>query len=164
MNLRGRIKKNAHVMATVFAAAALTSPLGGQQLDDDDLMPVNNGVLLMRDHSHGSDNADWMKFETDPCGFLERVQSKHSMLRQSALADGMDDFDDEPTPEEEARNMVGRWLSAHSEIAVIGDAIDKSCDTYLPDDDEELAPDVLAGWKHQTREPSIRTRSTLQIV
>jgi hypothetical protein len=125
-------------------------------------MPVNNGVLLMRDHSHGSDNADWMKFETDPCGFLERVQSRRSMLRQSALDDGMDDFDD-PTPEEEARNMVGRWLSAHSEIAVIGDAIDKSCDTYLPGDDEELAPDVLAGLNHRTSKPSIRTGATLQI-
>lgn len=152
-----------HAMIALLAATALTAPLGGQPLDDDDLMPVNNGVLLMRGHSHGSDNADWMKFETDPCGFLERVESRRSMLRQSALDDGMDAFDDEPTPQEEARDMVGRWLSAHSEIAIIGDAIDKSCDTYLPDDEEELAPDVLAGWKHRTQEPSTRTRSTFQI-
>jgi len=156
VNVPRDIRKGAHALVALLAAAALASPLGGQALDDDDLMPVNYGVLLLLNHSHSSDNSDWMKFETDPCGFLERVQSRHSMLRQSALPDGMDEFDD-PTPDEEVRNMVGRWLSAHSEIAVIGDAIDKSCDTYLPDDDEELAPDVLAGWTHRARSPAIRT-------
>lgn len=44
--------------------------------------------------------------------------------------------------------MFGRWLSAHAEIAVVTDAIDKSCDGYLPDaDDEELAPSIFAGWR-----------------
>jgi hypothetical protein len=177
VNAPCRIKGSVHALVAFMAAATLASPLGGRQMaiapqgqshkadmvDDDDLAPVNEGVLLLLDRSPASNNADWMKFETDQCGFLERVESRRSMLRQSALADGMDDFDQE-TPEDEARAMVGRWLSAHSEIAVITDAIDKTCETYLPDgDDEELAPDVVASWTDRTDNTPIRALPTLAI-
>jgi hypothetical protein len=49
------------------------------------------------------------------------------MLRESSFGDDMDQYD-EDDPANEARQMVGQWLSQHAEIAVINDGVDKSCD------------------------------------
>jgi hypothetical protein len=150
------IKRAARTLIAFSAVIAIATPIAGRQAsfiaqqiqlpDDDELLPDSDGaVLLLHEHSHRADNADWLKFETDPCGFLDRVESRHSIFRQSGLADNFNDFD-QPDPSDEARTMFGRWLSSHAEIAVISDAIDKSCDSYLPDDsDEDLAPTILAG-------------------
>ena len=49
------------------------------------------------------------------------------MLRQSAFDNDMDEYD-ENDPANEARQIVGQWLSQHAEIAVVNDGVDKSCD------------------------------------
>lgn len=66
----------------------------------------------------------------------------------------MDDQDDQD-PADEAWSMVGKWLSPHSEIAVVTDGVAKSCDDYSFDGDD-LAPDSIAGWPTK---PSLRRKA-----
>lgn len=84
-----------------------------------------------------------MRFRTDPCGTLLRVDNRRSILTQSAFdadddADQSDEFDQDD-PADTSRDMMERWLSEHPEIAVINDGIDKGCDAGRLDDDN--APD-----------------------
>jgi hypothetical protein len=94
---------------------------------NEDLIYDNRPMVLLQGHSRGKVNGDWLKFGTDACGRLQRVDSRHSMLRQSSLGDDMDQYD-EDDPANEARQLVGQWLSQHAEIAVVNDGVDKSCD------------------------------------
>jgi hypothetical protein len=140
------MKKSVCAIFTLTAAAALAAPPPARQAvyvvqshhdrirpagfaddGDEDLLYDNRPTVLMQGHSRGSVNGDWMRFGTDACGKLQRVDSRHSMLRQSGFDDDMDQYD-ENDPANEARQMVGQWLSQHAEIAVINDGVDKSCD------------------------------------
>jgi hypothetical protein len=110
--------------------------------DDDDLMLYDSGpMLLMRSHSRDADNSDWLKFQTDSCGLLQRVDSRHSLLRQSALADDGNEDEQGDEPSDRGKAIVGQWLSEHAEIAVINDAVDKSCDD-LSIEDENPSPEM----------------------
>lgn len=134
---------------TFCAAVGLATPASGPgrpavpvilagAFDDDEgtMLYDNRPMVLLRTHSHGAANSDWLKFETDACGFLQRVDNSHSLVRQSALGRDSGGLD-EDEPWDDARGVAGQWLSQHSEIAVINDAVDKSCDDSVFDDDNE---------------------------
>jgi hypothetical protein len=134
---------------TFCAAVGLATPATGpgrptvpvtlaRAFDEDDwtMLYDNRPMILLRTHSHRAANSDWLKFETDACGWLQRVDNSHSMLRQSALGGDSGDLD-EDEPWDNGRGMAGQWLSQHSEIAVINDAVDKSCDDSVFDDEDE---------------------------
>ena len=155
---RGVMKKSASAVFALSAAAALAAPQHGSKAEfaahsnhagiksagfaddgDENLIYDNHPMVLRRGHSHGAVNGDWMRFETDVCGRLQRVDSGRSMLRQSGFDDDMDQYD-ENDPENRARQLVSQWLSQHAEIAVINDGVDKSCDdAEIVDED----PDTL---------------------
>ncbi len=110
--------------------------------DDGDLLLWGNPVILSDPPNRSTDKA-WMQFRTDPCGTLQRVDDRRSILTRSAFdadedADESDGFD-EDDPADVARDMIEIWLSEHPEIAVINDGIDKGCDDGRLDD--ENAPD-----------------------
>src|SRR5262249_23712426 len=84
-------------------------------------------MVFLRAHSQPPANANWMKFETDECGTLQRVDNSHSILRRSALADDGGD-PDQGDAQDGGRAIIGQWLSQHSEIAGVNDGVDKSCD------------------------------------
>jgi hypothetical protein len=127
------------------ALAALTPAQTGREsafapiilasASDDGTMLYDNGpMVLLRTHSHRAANSDWLKFETNACGWLQRVDNSHSLLRQSALGDDSGGFDDDD-PWDNGRGLASQWLSQHAEIAVINDAVDKSCDDSMFDED-----------------------------
>lgn len=112
---------------------------------DDDLIISEVPVVSVTDHLGRGKSGMGMKFETDPCGFLEAVENSRSMMRLSAYADDFDDGDDDDQdPADEARLMIGRWLSQHPELVVINDGVAKSCDA-----DQLIDDDVPLQAKHQ---------------
>jgi hypothetical protein len=119
------------------AAVSLMIPASAS--DDGSMLYDNGPMVLLRTHSHRAANSDWLKFETDACGWLQRVDNSHSLLRRSAIVDDADE-PDEDDPWDSGHGLVGQWLSQHSEIAVINDAVDKSCDDSVFDtvDDDTL--------------------------
>ena len=109
---------------------------------EDGLMFGGDGpTFLLPNYSRGADNADWLKFQTDVCGMLERVDSRHTMIFESGLSD-LYKFDDED-PAIEARTIIGQWISAHAEIAVVTDGVDRTCDDYQFDG-EDFPPETIA--------------------
>jgi hypothetical protein len=142
----GAMKKRVCAIFVLSAAAASAAPHEGGRpyvaerwnhdrviaagfADDgnEDMIYDNRPMVLLEGHSRGKANGDWLKFGTDACGRLQTVDSRHSMLRESSFGDDMDQYD-EDDPANEARQMVGQWLSQHAEIAVINDGVDRSCD------------------------------------
>ena len=122
---------------------------------EDGLMFGGDGpMVLLPNYSRGADNADWLKFQTDVCGMLERVDSRHSMIFESGLSD-LYDFD-EDNPAIEARTIIGQWISTHAEIAVVTDGVDRTCDDYRFDGGD-LPPETVAAW------PGRSTRNTAYI-
>ena len=117
---------------------AFAAPIRGFVLagapDAEDMLYNEGPSILLRSHSHRAASADWMKFETDGCGTLERVESSRSMLTQSALDEGVDDFDQDPL--DSGRTLFGQWLSEHAK-AVLNDIPDKSCDDSVFDGGDE---------------------------
>jgi hypothetical protein len=110
---------------------------------EDGLLFGDNGpTVFLPDHRRGY-SADWLKFETDVCGMLERVDSRRSVLVRSGLSD-LYDFD-EDDPAIEARTIIGQWISTHSEIAVVSDGVERSCDDYQFDG-EGFPPETIARW------------------
>lgn len=114
---------------------------------DDGLMFSNDGPMaLLTNRSRRSDNSDLLRFEIDACGQLEWVEHRHSLIRQSALDDGMDLYDDvDDDPSDLGFELIEHWLAAHPEIAVIFDGVDKSCEGSWFDQD--LPPELIAGWR-----------------
>src|SRR4051812_23681711 len=100
---------------------------------DDGLLVSGGQIARAPSNPRIANNAEWMKVETDACGFPERAQNKKSMLTESGLDDEMSDRDhledlEDLGPADQAWALVGRSLSAHSEIAVISDGVGKTCD------------------------------------
>ncbi|HLO21032.1 MAG TPA: hypothetical protein VK192_11145 [Sphingomicrobium sp.] len=102
--------------------------------DDEGLLFSGNPVVLINRSDRAADRA-WMEFKTDPCGTLLRVENRRSRVMQSGFSNDLDD-DDDDDPADLGREMVGRWLSEHPELAVINDGVDKGCDGGWYDDEE----------------------------
>ena len=103
---------------------------------DDDEMIVAEGPTILLDRSRRAGRSGWIEFDTDPCGSLQGIRDNGSLLTRSAQLDDEMGEDEEPDPSEQGRELIGQWLSEHSEIAVVNDAIDKSCDDarFVPED------------------------------
>src|SRR5262249_54573555 len=125
--------KTGALAVVVFGVIALTPAQTGRETatvpimlagasDDGTMLYDSRPMMLLRSHSHRAMNSDWLKFETNACGWLQRIDSSRSMLRQTALSDATDDFDDDE-PFDTGRTVAGQWLSQHAEIAVINDAV-----------------------------------------
>jgi len=160
----------ARTAVTLAAVSALTVPLNASEAavtpsyraeapsaDDQGLLFFGDPVVLT-DHSKRGARS-WMQFETDPCGTLLRVDDRRSLVTQAGFPDDMEDFDDDD-PADMGRDMVGRWLSEHPEIAVINDGVDKDCDRGWYDE-EELPGDFEArlihpGQLHWRRDSDVR--------
>jgi hypothetical protein len=116
----------------------------------------------------------WIQFKTDGCGTLMAIDDGRSAFRRTSLEDGdqdemddpdvidgmgaiddLDDMDDQG-PADLGKALIGRWLSAHPEIAVIGDGIDRSCDDG-PYFDEDLPSDIEALSPARNRDRPRRT-------
>jgi len=108
-------------------------------VSDDGLVISNGGAtVLLRDQSRRASNSVFLRIDTDSCGVLQRMEDRRSMLMEGALSEGFDDDMDsgELRPSDEAWALVGELLLAHPEVAVMSDAIDKSCEYYSPLDDD----------------------------
>lgn len=90
------------------------------------------------------DAADWLEFDTNACGDVTRMESRHS--RQTRLPAAYPDRNDDDNGDEwvNAWNMspgesvmLNNWMLDHPEIATITVAVDKSCDEELPIDDSD---------------------------
>ena len=150
----------AQLLLATSVAAGVATPLGGRgtpvappelihQADayspyDDGLFLSDGPIPLLTNRTHSTSNSDWLRFETDSCGLPERTESKRSIVTRSAFDDDMDDEED-MDPVDQAWDMVGKWLSPHSEIAVVTDGVAKSCDDYSFGGDD-VAPDSIARW------------------
>jgi len=96
--------------------------------------PSNRAPLSSAARAYG---ADWLSFETNACGHLDRVGNKKSAL---VLADIPFDFEDDDewvnawTMPPEESEMVNEWLLQHPEIGTITEAVQKECegDDALP--------------------------------
>ena len=125
-------------------AAPPNQALPAPDASDDDFLFIDRGVnILLSNGPHDAGTSDWVTFETDDCGTLHRVQNRNSVVRRSALSDDLlDDEDDDPV--DQLRQLFGRWLAIHSEIAVTNDAIDKWCGNDLWFDEEDDPADSIA--------------------
>jgi len=139
----GRIANKTRIPAVCGVLLFLAPPLEGREAGsphqwpglafrtasaaDDELVVSESPMILLTPPSDRGGNSGWMKFETDPCGSLQDVKSNRSILRPSQFEDKGDDPEDED-PADQARELIGRWLSEHSEIAVVNDGIAQSCD------------------------------------
>ena len=102
--------------------------------DGDGLMLSEIPVILLTNRATGAEKGDWMRLETDPCGFLKHVENSRSVIWQSAAPGDIDDPDDDPSFG--GHTLIAQWLSDHSELAVINDGIDKGCDGDWSEDDD----------------------------
>jgi hypothetical protein len=140
------------------AAAALPMPAGTPQAGfsarphplqisssdayDDGLLFSNRGAMvLLPGRSDGTNNSDLLRYTTDSCGELKRVEQTRPLIRHSSLPDG--DDPDEEDPFAEAQSLIGQWVSVHAEVGVVQDAVAKSCwgDGF---DNGDLAPEFIA--------------------
>jgi hypothetical protein len=123
---------------------------------EDGLLTSGEGAMvLLPNHSQHSDNSDLLRFRTDVCGVLQSVENRRSMIRQSSYDDDMDLYEND-NPSDVAAEVIEQWLSAHAEIAVITDGVQKSCDDSPFDDDQPT--DTIASWapgQHQLAEPRV---------
>lgn len=133
------------------AGTALSLPLEAHQArfpalamvpsrtDDDGGLLFSGNPVVLTGPSNRPTNHAWMRFRTDPCGTLLRVEDRRSVFTQSTFRadDNADDFNgfDEDDPADMARDMIERWLSEHPQVAVINDGIDKGCDDGRLDDE-----------------------------
>jgi hypothetical protein len=123
-------------------SAAVSMWIPASDAYEDGLMLGDDGATpLLPNYSRRADNSDWLKLENDVCGMLERVDSRRSMIFQSSVSD-LYDFD-EDDPATEAHTVFGQWLSAHAEIAVVTDGVDRSCEDYRFDGDD-FPPETIA--------------------
>src|SRR3954447_10489800 len=75
--------------------------------------------------------AEWMRFDTDACGSVDRAGSRHSMVNKSSAPD---DSDEDLWAEgwglsDEGTVVAQQWIVHHPGVAIVTDAIEKSCDS-----------------------------------
>ena len=171
------------------AAIALASPLPGRGSaslfhravqpvsDSESIDPPGEPDIFMTEPSVGSQKRDWMRFRLDPCGTLLSIDSGRSTLRRTSFDDGydghdgddMDDMDgfDDGDPSDLGRALIGRYLSQHPEIAVIGDGVDRTCgdgpyfDEDLPSDIEARMPQPKSNGHSTMPRPTMLIRKTM---
>ena len=90
--------------------------------------------------------AHWAKFDTDACGSLADVESGHSMLMKSARTQKLDESVEDDGDEDywigawgmspRASALAEAWILGHPQVAILSDAIAKSCGGDLPDDSD----------------------------
>jgi hypothetical protein len=101
--------------------------------------PANRAPLSSAARTY---SADWLSFETNACGYLDRVGNKKSAL---VAADIPFDFDDDDewvnawTMSPEETRLLNEWLLQHPQIGTITEAVEKECigDEVLPIDDSD---------------------------
>lgn len=122
---------------------------------DEGLLFTETPMTILTDHSHGG-QPGWMRLQTDPCGTLQQVQNSLSIFRPSALDDDSFDGEDED-PADAGREIIGKWLSQHADVAVINEGIDKTCDRdwfgdqdLSPEFDGSLRNEFVRPWTQQS--------------
>lgn len=180
------VNRSLSAVVAFTAAIALASPLaarGSASLvqravqpasSSESIYPPDEPDIFMTDPSPGLQKRDWMRFRTDPCGTLLAIDSGRSTPRRTSLddgdaGDGIDDMDDleDQDPSDLGRALIGRWLSQHPEIAVIGDGVQKSCDDGpyfdedLPSDIEALSPQPKSNGHSTIPRPTMLMRKTI---
>lgn len=100
------------------------------EVSDDGLVNSNGANLLLDRQSRRANNSVFLKVDTDSCGMLQHMEGRRSILLQSGFHDDADDDFEDMAPPDQAWAVVGGLLSAHPEVAVMSDAIDKSCEYY----------------------------------
>ena len=134
-------------IAVVAAPPVEAGRFGASDAFEDGLLFGDDGPTTFLPDHRRSDRGDWLKFETDVCGMLERVDTRRSVLFQTGLDDFYDFDEDDPAIE--ARTIIGQWIATHSEIAVVSDGVDRSCNDYRFDGGD-LLPELVAAWHGRT--------------
>jgi hypothetical protein len=156
----GFVAMSATVALATAAPAAPNPKMAVAPAYDDGLLIVGDGaMILLPNHSPRGDNSDLLRFRTDVCGVLQSVENRGSMVRQSSFDDDMD-LDEDDNPSGAAADVIGHWLSAHAEIAVITDGVEKSCDDSLFDEDQPTS--TIASWTPRSRHTASRGASPPQ--
>lgn len=179
MNVLPPLMRSAQIALALSMLLILETPLGGERYrslrahpnlikasdvtDDGLLFPDTQGEIppTVRSAPDG-----WMRFETNGCGQLQRIENNDNMVIYGAFRPGADaEDDDDLDPSDEARAIFGRWLSSHPGVAVVSDAIARSCAGPPPDDqsthDEDLAPNIDADALNPKRESLRDYRMTI---
>jgi hypothetical protein len=154
MKMRARLTATLRI-AVVVAALMVVSPTQrteASSFEDEELVVSNQGsTILLPGSSHRSNISEWLNFETDECGLLRRIERGRSMLRRSAVSDG--ENDDEADDEDSVGEVpdgpwadAQDWLYDHPEIAVVSEAVDKTCEDVGSPLDLELDPGTYAKW------------------
>jgi len=150
----------------VIATTAFANALQGQVTDayDDGLLVTDREFVGGPNGAPSTHSVDWLKIETDSCGFPKRAQNRQSLLTQSGLDDDLDQPEtleglDDLAPADQAWALVAMSLSGHSDIAVISDGVGKTCDDG-PLDDEDTGAEGMAAWHHHVfRDESVGRRA-----
>jgi len=139
-------------MSVSYAAPMGDGMFAASDAVDDGLMFSNDGAwIFLPNHFRRPDNSQRLIVGTDDCGILTSLKDARSMLAPSAYGEDWDDFD-EDDPSIQGQLLIGRWLSAHPEIAVMAQGIDKWCgDGALLDEDSSAA---LATWRKGRSKPA----------
>ena len=140
-------------LLVLFVAAVLSGPLGlsgrafavsfqARSVDADavdDVLLVSEAPTILDQRSSSGSGMHSIEIETDPCGALQQFGGAHSMLWQS------DEDENDTDVSDMAQQLVQRWLSQHSDIAVINDGVTKSCER---NEDQQLGPEFQAHRVH----------------
>ena len=109
------------------AAGASLQRLETSDSVDEELIVSQRTVILLTDRTERQDAHEFVRFETDVCGMLQRLRRNPAAPVRSAWNEDTDGAEDDD-PLDENAFLMGRWLAKHTEIAVINDGVAKSCD------------------------------------
>jgi hypothetical protein len=137
----------AALAVALLMSTAYTGRLEASDLEDEGLVISNNGPApLLPTPSNRSSTSNWLRFDTDECGLLHRMESDprtkgsaFSPIRASQFEEN-DDVGVVPDP---SWAFAQQWLYDHPEIAVLSQALVKWC-SGGPIVDAD--PDFYAAW------------------
>jgi hypothetical protein len=110
--------------------------------------PIQSSAVRLQSIPTAPRPVAWVKFDTDACGSLAGVESRRSLLMTSSETDengesGGDGEGDEDNwlsvwgMSAEASARAQEWILEHPQVAIVSDAIDKSCDDNTEDGDSD---------------------------
>jgi len=111
-------------------AGSHVSLTAASEVSDDGLVNSNGATLLLDRQSRRANNSVLLKVDTDSCGMVQRMEDRRSILLEGGFHDDSEDDFEDMAPPDQAWAVVGGLLSGHPEVAVMSDAIDKSCEYY----------------------------------
>jgi hypothetical protein len=86
-------------------------------------LPLESGQLR---------GAQWLRFDTDACGSVERAEGPRPLIKQSSAQDDSDDDDGDWANgwgmSDEDSAILEQWVTRHPDVAIVTDAVQKSCD------------------------------------